>query len=239
MREIAVCKVMSDFCGTVSWVLEAVLKKEGRDMKKHLVAISLFAVAFVSSHSAPSQAAVDRTQFRGTSADVSLSQETPLDCGDGLSGAIDTSIFIEGFSSGVRSTFGNSDSQTAIVFFSEFNSCTGEFRDAEAFETPADYNQSRVNSASLSGSFDLVDFNGEAIGTLVVDLDWTGVGDTSRFNSHSTSKSGDFLFQSRSSGTFRSATVSGSVTLDGAELLGLASFADLSDNRSGDITVTH
>jgi hypothetical protein len=94
-------------------------------------------------------------------------------------------------------------------------------------------------SASITGDFALIDdFTGESIGTLSVDLDLTGTGDTTRTNSHSVTQSGDFLFNSRFAGTFRQATISGSVSLNG-DSISTAGFAQLSDTRSGDITVTH
>jgi hypothetical protein len=102
--------------------------------------------------------------------------------------------------------------------------------------TPA---RDRVNSTSIDGDFELINFDGAPIGTLSVDLDLTGVGDITPTNSHSVTQSGDFVFNSRFGGTFRQATISGTVSLDGDPISTSGGFAQLSNTRSGDITVTH
>ena len=109
-----------------------------------------------------------------------------------------------------------------------------------AVAEPAEYTQNGVRSASFADSFDLVDeFSGELIGTLAFDVQLTGIGETEHDNRHSTTGSGDFVFHSHFQGKFREATASGTVNLDGVELIDAGPFATLSDLQSGSVTVTH
>jgi hypothetical protein len=209
-------------------------------MKSNLIAVSALASALVSSVVTPSWAAVSRTTFRGENVNASFFTQTAITCDDGSSGSLDTSFFVIGFSQVVRSTSGNTDGSTLFVSFSELNTCTQAFRSAFNTVNDPDYEQRRTDSASLAGAFDLIDdATGEPIGTLTMDLDLTGTGATTRSNSHSTVHSGDFLFVSRAAGTFRQANVSGTLSLDGVEFVGGFQFAQLAENRSGDLTVTH
>jgi hypothetical protein len=209
-------------------------------MKHRLVVVGLLAGGLASSHSAISGAAVERTRFRGEIAELALFQQTEITCGDGSGGLLDRSLTIQLFADGVRSTLGDSDTRALLLFFSEFSSCTGTSRDFIAFEEPEEYSQNRVHSASFAHSFELVDvFSGDPMGTLTFDVELTGVGETGHIHTHSTSRSGDFLFHSVVNGVFREAAASGSVDLDGTELIDSGQFASLSDIRSGDMTVTH
>jgi hypothetical protein len=124
--------------------------------------------------------------------------------------------------------------------FSQRTSCTGISREFVALEETAEYRQQRVNSASFAHSFDMVDvFTGDAIGTLTLDVELDGVGPTGYINTHTRSTSGDFTFHSHVNGAFRQAIASGTVDLDGIELIGSDQSCDLSDIHSGDTTITH
>src|SRR6188768_3527117 len=209
-------------------------------MKHKFVSIALFAGGLVSGHSASSHAAVEQMQYRGEIAQLELFQQTAITCEDGASGLLDTSVAIELFADGVSSSLGNTEARALMLFVSEFSSCTGISRDFLALEEPAEYTQNRVRSASFADSFELVDvFTGEPMGTLILDVQLTGTGETLHINTHTTSTSGDFEFRTHSSGVSRAATASGTVNLDGRELIDSGQFATLSDIHSGDTTVTH
>ena len=209
-------------------------------MKHKFVSIAVLAGGLVSSHAASSGAAVERMQYRGEIAQLALFQQTAITCEDGASGLLDTSVAIELFSDGVQSSLGNTEARALMLFFSEFSSCTGASRDFLALEEPAEYTQNRVHSASFADAFELTDvFTGEPMGTLILDVQLTGIGKSDHINTHSTSTSGDFAFRSHVSGVAREATASGTVNLDGRELIDSGQFAALSDIHSGDTTVTH
>jgi hypothetical protein len=202
--------------------------------------IGTLAFATIICSAARSDAAdVTRTKFKDESAFASFSSSEEITCADGSTGFIDTSISINAFANVTQSTFGNSQGTSVFASFFEFDSCTGEFSSAFAFDADAEYDQTKVDSASIDATFELIDDSTlEPIGTLAVDIDLTGTGDTTRFNSRSTTQSGDFIFKFRSQGSFREATIAGSVSLDGEDLTGLSQSAQLSTTRSGDMTVS-
>lgn len=209
-------------------------------MQQKLVAIGLLAGALVSSHSATSEAAVERVQFRGEIATLSLFKQSEVLCEDGEAGTLDTSVSLQLFADGVRSNRGNSDTKTIMVFFSQFNSCTAERLEFIGLEEPAEYRQQRVKSASFAHTFDMLDeFTGDPIGTLTLDLELTGVGPTGRINEHTRTESGGFTFHSHVNGAFREATASGTLTLDDLDLSDASHTGSLTDVHSGDITITH
>ena len=209
-------------------------------MKHKFVMMGMLAGGLVSSHSATSEAAVERMQYRGEIAQLALFQQTAITCEDGSGGLLDTSVAIELFSNGVRSSMGNLEGPALMLFFSEFSSCTGISQDFLALDEPEQYTQNRVRSASFADSFELVDvFTGEPMGTLILDVQLTGIGETGHVNTHSTSTAGDFELRSHSSGVFREAAAAGTANLDGRELIDSGQFAALSDVHSGDTIVTH
>lgn len=209
-------------------------------MKRNLVAIGLLAGGLVSTHSVVSEAAAERVQFRGKIATLGFFERIEVTCEDGSAGVVDTSISLQLFSNGVRSSMGNSDERAIMLFFSHFSSCTGTSREFIGFEEPEEYRQQRVQSASFAHSFDMVDvFTDEPIGTLTLDVELRGIGPTHRINEHTRSKSGNFTFHSHVNGASRQAVASGTVDLDGVELIDSDQFGSLADIHSGDMTITH
>lgn len=209
-------------------------------MKNKLVAIGLLAGGLVSSHSASSEAAVERVQFRGEIATLSFFDQSEITCEDGEGGLLDTSISIQLFTNGVRGSLGNSDTQTIMLFFSQFSSCTADRREFIAIAEPMEYRQQRVQSASFAHSFDMLDeYTGDPIGTLTLDVELTGIGPTGRINTHTRSRSGGFNIHSHVNGAFREASASGTVDLDGVELIDSSQSGSLSDVHSGEMTITH
>lgn len=113
------------------------------------------------------------------------------------------------------------------------DSWVGACGDATAFTLDR-----RLDSASLQASFPVVDCaawseDGEEclelieLGTLDVDLAWTGTGPI--FRSHGSSSggiAGDYQYVEHGTGAQRSATPSGVVTLDGTSLIDGATSAD-------------
>jgi hypothetical protein len=209
-------------------------------MNCKLVAVGLLAGGLVLTHASSGAAAVERLEFRGSIAELNLFQQATISCEDGASGLLDTAISIERALNGVHGSLGNADDRSLLLFFSQVSTCTGETRDVVVFAEPAEYAQNGVHSASFADSFDLIDeFSGDLIGTLAFDVQLTGFGETEHDNRHSLSRSGDFVFHAHSQGKFRAASASGTVSLDGLELIDSGQFATLSELQSGSITVTH
>jgi hypothetical protein len=209
-------------------------------MKRKLIAVGLFAGGLALTRASSSAAAVERIEFRGAIAELNLFEQVVISCDDGTSGLLDTSISLELSQDGVRSTLGNSDGRSALLFFSQFSTCTGASRDVVALDEPAEYTQNGVRSAGFVDSFELIDeLTGDRIGNLAFDVQLTGLGETEHDNQHSSTSSGDFVFHSHFHGKFRAASASGTVNLDGMELIDSGQFATLSDLQSGSVTVTH
>lgn len=72
-----------------------------------------------------------------------------------------------------------------------------------------------------------------------IDVELDGIGPTNHINTHTRTESGDFTFRSHVNGASREATASGTVNLDGTELIDSAPSGSLSDLHSGETTVTH
>jgi len=209
-------------------------------MKHKFGIIGLLAGGLVSSHSASSDAAVEQMQYRGEMAQLALFQQNEITCENGASGLLDTSVAIELFFDGVRSSLGNTETGSLMLFFSEYSSCTGASQDFLALEEPTEYTQNGVQSAHFADSYELVDvYTEEPMGTLTLDVLLTGIGQTHHVNSHSEWSCGNFDYQSHSNGVFRQAAASGTVDLDGRELIDSGQFASLSDIRAGKASVTY
>jgi hypothetical protein len=209
-------------------------------MKHSWVAAGLLAAGFVLTRASSSSAAAEHLQMKGEIAELNLFQQDEISCDDGTSGLLDTALTIELSRDGVHGTRGNSSGSSVLLFFSQVSTCTGQTRDVVVVDEPAEYAQNGVHSASFADSFELVDeFTGELIGTLSFDVQLTGFGETEHDHRHSTTSSGDFVFHSHFNGKFRQASASGTVNLDGVELIDSGPFATLSELESGSVTVTH
>jgi len=210
-------------------------------LKHNLVAVGLLAGALVSSHAADSHAkVVKKVKYRGQTATLALFHETEISCEGGSSGLLDTSLTMELYEDGVDSGYGYSEEPAILLFFSQYSTCTGISRDFVAFDEPAQYTQQHVQSASFADSFEMIDeYTGEPIGTLTFDVLLTGIGQTNHSNTHTSWTSGDFTFETHFNGSSREATATGTVNLDGVELINSSQFATLSDLHTAVKTVTH
>jgi hypothetical protein len=193
----------------------------------------------VTSWAVPSSAAIiSKTKFKSESVNASFFESTPITCDDGSLGSVDTSVFVGAFEQVVKSTLSIPSTSEAFASFFQFNTCTGTSVSAFQNVPNPDYEQTGTNSATLNVTFELVDSTtGTFLGFLDVGLVFTGVGTTTRQNSHSITQSGDFVFKFRSIGEFRNAAVSGAITFNGENLVDGVQFAQLSDVSSGDMTV--
>ncbi len=77
----------------------------------------------------------------------------------------------------------------------------------------------QLNSATLKGTFTLYDYQSQTTETAQVDLTWMGVGDKSSGKYSYTYQAPTSLSRYRSIGESRDAQVSGSVTLDGTNII--------------------
>jgi hypothetical protein len=76
---------------------------------------------------------------------------------------------------------------------------------------------SKLESASLTATVEVFDFVSGNSFPVSINLDWDGIGDLARGNSHSHSKSPGCQFNSRFQGSFRSAEATGNISEGGTE----------------------
>jgi hypothetical protein len=199
---------------------------------------ALAVAAAVTGFSVAAKAEVlEKTTFKGNSAFAIFEQETPITCADGSAGTITSEIEVAGneFSSRSRQ-LPNTANNTVEVFSSMFNSCTqaGFFNDTVIDNA---LTQNGLQSATMSGGVNVVDSDGNVIGDAVFNLTFAGTGATSSSQSHGRfvfeSPDGPITSTSHFKGTSRDATVTGSVTLLGVEMIGDLVFADLSQTKNG------
>ncbi|MCX7592700.1 MAG: hypothetical protein N2235_02850 [Fischerella sp.] len=197
-------------------------------MKKAMIGAA-FAVL---SLSVPALAATTtKYQFKGESAYATFSQ---------YDGCNSTYVDIYAFNSITKNQPGAPTSQKeAFVSYSNYNYCTGE--GSYGYGSIANPNftiNKSLNSANLNDTFTVYDYSSGTNKTLNVALTWTGTGDTYRGNYHSHSQGPGYISKYRGAGASREAQVSGSVTLDGANLIAnLSSYGYLYSSNSGSLEI--
>ncbi len=196
-------------------------------------------VLTVLSLSIPAVAATtDTFQFKGQSAYASFSQ---------YDGCNSTSVNVYAFDNVTRSAPGAPTSQKeASLYYSNYNYCNGTGSYGYGSSPKATFtSDNSLKSATLNGTFTVNDYqsgNDNSSGTtktVDVALTWTGTGDTFRGNSHSHSQGPGYTSNYRSVGAYRDAQVSGSVTLDGTNLISnLSSYGSLNSSNSGSVQIS-
>ncbi len=127
----------------------------------------------------------------------------------------------------------------AYLYYSNYNFCNGESSYGDGFSPNVTFSSNNsLNSATLNGAIAINDYSSGTTKTVDVALTWTGTGDTYRGNSHSHNQGPGFTSNYRYVGSYRDAQVSGSVTLDGKNLIAnLTSYASLNSSNSGSIEI--
>lgn len=195
-------------------------------MKRAIVGAALT----VLSLSLPAMAATTtRYQVKGQNANASFYQ---------YDGCNSTDLYVFAADSVTKDAPGAPTSQKeANIYYSNYNYCTGTGSYGYGSSQNATFTTKQLDSASLNGTFTVTEFSGDTSGTsktLNVALTWTGTGDTYRGNSHSHFQGPGYSSNSRYVGAYRDAQVSGSVTLDGKNLISnLTSYASLNSSTSG------
>jgi hypothetical protein len=203
------------------------------------------ALAMVAGTGTASARVVDKFTSRGKSAAVVCSHTEQIECPFGFFGTIQTDVFVSGDEFTSRSSSsGTEENNNVFVTLIQFNTCTQEFTAAFG-SLPDAFSQQSLQSAELQGVVPLKDFETEdPAGALSVDLSFEGFGDTVRdkFRDHFQFETPDgttIMFVSRSDGKRRSATVSGTLALDGTPLTCTLVDGTLTDVNSGSRTLEH
>lgn len=151
-----------------------------------------------------------------------------------------TSIYVSAFDNLTKDAPGAPTTQQgAYIDYSTYNYCTGAYSYGYGFSDNASVTISNsLQSATLTGSFTLYNYYLGTSQTANVNLTWTATGNTYRSNSHSHSQGQGYLSNYRSKNTSRDAEVTGSITIDGTEVIaGLSSYGYLSSSNSGSLTI--
>ena len=197
-------------------------------MKKAMVG----AVLAVLTLSLPAFAnTTNKFQVKGQTADASFYQSDECNY---------TSVGIFASDNVSKSSSGTSTSQKgAYVHYSNYNFCTGQGSYADGFAPDVTFtSDNSLRSATLNGTVTVNDYSSGSTKTVNLALTWTGTGDTFRGNSHSHQQGPRFTSNYRYVGAYRQAQVSGSVTLDGKNLIsGLSSYASLNSTNSGSVEI--
>ncbi|MBD2561096.1 MULTISPECIES: hypothetical protein [Nostoc] len=150
-----------------------------------------------------------------------------------------TYVSVYGFDSVTKSGPGAPISQTGgYLDYSSYNYCTGAQFYGGGFTENIPFTSNKLNSATLNGTFTVYDYYSETSKTATVNLTWTGTGDTYRGKSNSRYQGPGYSSIYRSSGSSRDAQVSGTVTLDGTNLIAnMTSYGSLSTSSNGSLEI--
>jgi len=175
-------------------------------------------------------ATATKYQFKGNNASAYFYQSD--DCSY-------TDVSVNGFDNVTKSGPGAPVSQTgAYLYYSTYNFCTGTQSYGYGFGDNVTFTSNKLNSATLNGTFTVYDYYSGASKTATVNLTWTGTGDTYRGKYQSRSQGPGYTSIYRSSGSSRDADVTGTVTLNGTDLIAnLTSSGSLSTSSNGSLEI--
>lgn len=152
-----------------------------------------------------------------------------------------TSVSVSAFTSRSKVGPGAPAAQMgADLSYDSYNYCTGTYSYGYGSSPNANFTiDNQLDSATLNGTFTVYDYASDTTKTASVALTWTGVGDTFRGSSHSRYQGPGYTSNYRSVGSSRDAQVSGSVTVDGINLIAnLSGYGSLNSSNSGTLERT-
>lgn len=170
-----------------------------------------------------------KSQFRGEYAYASFDQYD--DCSY-------LSVSVNAFDNVTKSGPGAPTPQKeAYFYYSSYNYCTGQYFSSYGSVTNPSFNvQGKGKSASLNTTIPLYDYYTGTSKTAYVNLNWTSTGETYRGRYNSQSQGPGYMFRYRSNGSWSDAQISGSITIDGIDVIsGLSSYASIGSSNSGNM----
>jgi hypothetical protein len=165
-------------------------------------------------------AEVTKFQSSGPSMSTEFTRITPIACADGTESVREESIFVSAAQFRDVSDGQQVRTESAYATIFALDGCTGTFSAGSGDFVDFDYHQASVQNAHFSGSTEVIDFTtGESMGVLVVDFVLQGVGPITAGVDHvKTTEHGNFRMIEVIRGKGRDSALSGTVTLDGADL---------------------
>lgn len=201
-----------------------------------ILALALTALA-ATSVSGAAGASTLHFSFKGQFAEAQFASLDP-------SGCVETFVFVDGVNGTVKETGHPAVSSMAFIVIDQFDACTGIetlFATGAATLAAGEFQIDKMlTTATLNATIEVFD---EASGTsfpVDVSVGWTGVGATTTQKDHFQIHGPGFKVNSRSMGTFRDATASGTVS-DGTTNFtpGSALFADMGSVKQGEVDIIH
>lgn len=191
------------------------------------------AVLTVLTLSLPAMAAVtNKSQFKGNNAYASF--YTYDQCGS-------TSVYISAYNSITKDGPGAPISQVqANLEYYSYNYCTGVYSSGYGSIPNANFViDNQLNSATLNDTFTVYDYSSNTNQTVAVNLTWTGTDVSSKGKNSYIYQTPTSVTRYRSTGEYRDAQVSGTVTLNGTNLIANTySYGSLSSSTSGTLERT-
>lgn len=192
------------------------------------------AVLSVLSLSLPAIAATtQKFQFKGENAYATFYQ---------YDSCSSTSVYVDAYTSITKDGPGAPTSQMgANLYYYNYNYCTGTYSSGYGSSPNATFKiDNNLNSATLNGTFTVTDYPSGTNKTADVALTWTGADSyQSNGKSNYTYQTPTSITRYRSNGASRDAQVSGSVTLDGTNLIAnLLGYGYLSSSKNGTLERT-
>jgi hypothetical protein len=213
---------------------------------KRVWIVACVAVSIVAGAGSASARVIDKNRFKGKTAFAVCSQTEEITCDFGVPGTIQTDIFVSGEEFVTRSADFPPDAQNhAFVTVQTTNSCTQESSASFGnLENGVNF-QGSLQSATLLGLVTLKDFNTEQpVGTASLNLNFQGTGaigkDKSKIRFDFENPDGTTTVISINlKGKTRSATVSGSLSVNGSPVTCAFTDATMTDSNNGDKTLEH
>ena len=189
-------------------------------------------VLTVLSLSLPAVAATTRSQVKGENAYASFYQYD--DCSY-------SSVYVDAYTNVTKSGPGAPISQMdTYLSYYNYNYCTGTGSSGYGSSPNATFKiDNNLNSATLNGTFTVYDYESGTTKTAEVALTWTGTGYKSSGKSDYTYQTPTSITRYRSNGDSRDAQVSGSVTVDGTNIVpNLPGYGYLNSSKNGTVERT-
>ena len=176
---------------------------------------------------------LEHQTLKGKAADVEFLISTPETCADGSDGSSDLSVSLNGEDSLITSRqAGNTLINALSVIVVVSDSCTGATSIATG-EISGGFNSLTPRRATLNGTVPLTDLStGAPAGSLTAAATLQGGNSTAMTTEHDKIVFPDSSFQTdQVKSTTRPATLTGSVTVNGVQLVGHVTQALMFDNR--------
>jgi hypothetical protein len=182
-------------------------------------------------------AVLSHSTFKGKNASATFLNNEPITCADGSVGVLETSLSVTGAEFVSRSHQSRpTQTNEATLFASTFDSCTGTVIFSSGVLAGA-FAPDDLTSATFTGTVPLTQFDGTSAGSVTLNLTLTGTGfissSASTFRFTFEGPDGPVVVSGHQKGQSRPATASGSVVMNGVELIGAFQDAVLADSKSG------